>query len=631
MLRIRVMLFLISISTAVSAQYSADTVLLNEVSVYGIPVVKYSTGAKVQTLDSLLRQTDPGATLSDILAQNTPIYIKEYGNGQLGTIAFRGTGASHTKVLWNGLDVNSPTLGQSDFANLPLIMDKVVVHYGGASAMYGSDAIGGTVLLGNKSPDFEKSVNASTILETGSFGRFYEALKIGYGGSTFHGKTKIYHFLLKNDFPYKSLRDGSERRQPNASLQKYGVEQQLHYKISESKRLGLTAWYAYNHREIQPTMEVLTSNDELSDKNTRVVLDYFDNSKIGFFNLKAGFIINNQIFNNNGSVVSRQFSFTGNYDKKLTKNLDLRAGIQVYNTKAEVDSYESSVSENRGDVFSSLKYNPDDLLSMVITIRKGFSEIFGSPLAPALGAEYKLMNRQTRKLKLKAQLSRSYRTPTLNDRFWVPGSNPSLEPEDGWGSEFGIFYEKKGAVNFSAETTYYHMLIDDWILWQPSGSIWGPVNVRKVLSQGFEFWFKSDFKAGHFRFDHSGNYGFAKSVSKKKVTANDRTVGNQLPYTPKHKFNFTQNIQYKRWDVNTLVQYTGLRFENTDNIDNVLNAIPAYFLLDLRMGKQFTIGKSDLRVSGAIKNLLNEEYQNLIFRAMPKRNYRLSINYQFNN
>src|SRR5690242_16953941 len=115
-----------------------DTTYLKEVRVYGLPVTSHAVGAMVDQLDA-----GGVGNLSDKLSTAVPLYLKSYGNNQLSTISIRGTTASQTAVLWNGININSPTLGQSDLALLPLyLFDELSIRYGGSSALYGSDAIG---------------------------------------------------------------------------------------------------------------------------------------------------------------------------------------------------------------------------------------------------------------------------------------------------------------------------------------------------------------------------------------------------------------------------------------------------------------------------------------------------------
>ena len=129
-------------------QNFADTI--PELEIWGFPEEKFAVGNQVNRLDSGIRAFFATKRLADVLQQTTPIYIKAYGPGNLASISFRGTGANHTAVLWNGININSPTLGQSDFYLLPnLAFNEVSIQSGNGSALYGTDAIGGTIQLGN--------------------------------------------------------------------------------------------------------------------------------------------------------------------------------------------------------------------------------------------------------------------------------------------------------------------------------------------------------------------------------------------------------------------------------------------------------------------------------------------------
>ena len=77
--------------------------------------------------------------LADLLSKETPIYIKSSGPGGLSTISIRGAGASHTQLYWNGISINSPTLGQLDLATLPVaFIDEAEIHLGASSVVDGS-------------------------------------------------------------------------------------------------------------------------------------------------------------------------------------------------------------------------------------------------------------------------------------------------------------------------------------------------------------------------------------------------------------------------------------------------------------------------------------------------------------
>ncbi|HHL52761.1 MAG TPA: TonB-dependent receptor, partial [Flammeovirgaceae bacterium] len=80
----------------------------------------FATGARSQRLDSMRLQVEGFASLAEVLTWYTTIATKAYGNGMLTSLSFRGTGASHTAVLWHGINIAYPSLGQNDLAVLPL-------------------------------------------------------------------------------------------------------------------------------------------------------------------------------------------------------------------------------------------------------------------------------------------------------------------------------------------------------------------------------------------------------------------------------------------------------------------------------------------------------------------------------
>ncbi|WP_458625918.1 TonB-dependent receptor [Winogradskyella sp. PC D3.3] len=79
--------------------------------------------------------------------------------------SFRGTNASQTAVIRNGISINSQLTGQTDFNTINTTNFKsVVIRSGGGSVQYGSGAIGGSIHLNNTlsfSPHFDNTVTLS--------------------------------------------------------------------------------------------------------------------------------------------------------------------------------------------------------------------------------------------------------------------------------------------------------------------------------------------------------------------------------------------------------------------------------------------------------------------------------------
>ena len=102
------------------AQSRMDTV--KQLSVVEVSASRHSTfssGNKSETIDSILLDRYSTGNLADLLANESQVFIKSYGLGSLATTSFRGAGASHTAVLWNGFNLQSPMLGQLDLSLIP--------------------------------------------------------------------------------------------------------------------------------------------------------------------------------------------------------------------------------------------------------------------------------------------------------------------------------------------------------------------------------------------------------------------------------------------------------------------------------------------------------------------------------
>ena len=222
-------------TTPALAQDSLRTYQLNEITVSSLPFKKFAAGTRIQQFDSLQKNQVPQSNLSDFLLQNTAIYLKEYGNGALSTISMRGTGSQHTAVMWNGINLNSMSLGESNFSNYPIFLfDDIEVQYGGASSLLGSDAIGGSVHLVSE-PSWTQGVAGEVQQDIGSFGNLFSGLKLRLGNGHFESKTTFFNFNLNNNFKY-TIHDRLDNEyhitQSNASVHNYGLLQEINYRFT---------------------------------------------------------------------------------------------------------------------------------------------------------------------------------------------------------------------------------------------------------------------------------------------------------------------------------------------------------------------------------------------------------------
>jgi iron complex outermembrane receptor protein len=179
MKQIIIILLLLLFCAELSSQTTLDSIQkLDEVVLSDVKLKQLSKGYKITVLgDSILRVNKP--SLTEVLRFNSNIYFKENGYGMVSSPSFRGTNASQTAVIWNGININSQFNGQVDFNTVTTSnYDNISIRSGGGSVQYGSGAIGGTVHLSNDL-DFETHFDNRVRVAFGSF----ETYNLGYKGS----------------------------------------------------------------------------------------------------------------------------------------------------------------------------------------------------------------------------------------------------------------------------------------------------------------------------------------------------------------------------------------------------------------------------------------------------------------
>ena len=626
MTRIAFFIMLMGSTNSAFAQIG-DTTYLKEVRVYGIPVTAYATGSKVE---HLLNGSEV-MTASDKLINETSFYFKTYGNNQLSTIALRGTSASQTAVLWNGININSPTLGQTDFSLIPLFLfDEVSIRYGSASPLYGSDAIGGSILIGQREPLFKKNFDGTLYQQFGSFGKVATGIKAAYGNERWEFRTKFFRSVIDNDFPFNSPAVGFSKIQNHAAVENYGVDQQIHFKISESQRISAEGMYTYNFREIQPAVTNDFANETLLDRNIRLSVSYQNDSRIGILSVSTGYIVGDQDYQDDAvsNVSSKQLTALVSVDKSLNSKNNLRYGFNYSHYSASSENFISGVSENRYDTFISFRHVMSQFWLLNANFRQSFYAGRYAPFAPSLGTEFQVLHQDDDKIAVRAQVARGYRVPTLNDRYWVPGGNPDVLPEDALHVETGINWSRKvDTWSYSFVGTIYKTWIRDMIVWIPSGNLWSPTNFQKVQLYGTELNAKSIFISGNYKFRAELIYSFTRSLNKNEE---DPLFNNkQLAYVPLQSGRLFVSLAVNNWSFDTRLNVTGIRYATLDNEKS--QSLDPYALLDTSISKRFLLWKTNVELRAEALNLFDIYYENLKNHAMPGRHYAISILLNFNN
>jgi len=621
--------FLQLLSHGTRAQ-SNDAVQLKPVIIRALPFEKYMPGSRVGKADSLALETAGQGSLADVLSQNSTVYIKEHGNSMLASISFRGTGASHTGVFWHGLNLNALTLGQSDFNNINLFLfDNLSIQYGGAGSLHGSDAIGGSIHLGT-TPGLGRGVQLELRQDIGSFGNAFTGMKMDLKNSNWSSKTRVFNFVLKNNFKYQitdRLGDVHEVTQQNAGVHDYAVLQEFQHHLNAKNKVFLKAWYQHNYQEVQPMMVSQATEDQagqdLLDRNLRLLTGYNRIMRTGELMATVGYFHENQLYDERDRIATRRLLALLDQELDIGGKTTFKLGGNTQYIRPEVHSYAPGVSEWRSDVYASVVHNLKPGWQLALNARKSFVPKMEPPLAPSISTRYQTA-RGSSAFTFRTQAGRSYRIPTLNDRYWERQGRDDLEAEHGYSLEVGHNYRlTKDHFVLEGDISAYMMSVDNWIAWLPEGNLWRPHNMKEVSAKGIELFTRMDWKTFLGTASINGHYTYTRSVLVRGVDEKDPAAGYQLPYTPVHRAVLSGHLTYRLYRLSVVNQFTGMR-RGQDVINDLQDP---YFLTNIVVGKNLSLGGHTIVAQVQIRNVINTVYQNVRRYAMPGRNYLVSLRY----
>lgn len=610
-----------------SQDMAPDTTLnLEGVTIYSNRISKFAKGQGVDQLDSLTRNEIPAGTLAEMIPGFTSSYIRNYGQGTLSTLSFRGTSANHTTLLWNGIRLSPPNIGYVDLSLVQgnFFRDISVLH-GGASPMFGSGSVGASVHLENRPVFAKDGYDLGMGLSAGSFGMMAAEGKGTVSREKFYSNTAFSFAWAANDFPYDNL-DGEKKYLPHSEILRSGFIQDFAYQLPKNQYLMASAWFQYAEREIPPTLSEDTSFAMQMDRSWRTMLIWKDfnpqsnfEAKLAYFNEFTRYT--DPLFDIY-SVIKTQ-SATGSFEGtwEIAENGSLFTGTQFLYEYAGLDYYSKPQDQENLAVYASYRHNfPQLKWQMSVNGRQEFFTGYDSPFLFSVGAEGRIW----RSFSGSFSVSRNFRAPTLNERYWEPGGNPGLNPETSWNEEAGISFDKQfSSSSTRLSLTFYNSRVDDWILWLPvTTSYWAVENAQEVWSRGAEFSAKQVFMLNSVEWIIAGSYTFSKSTNEVKLFDLDASYKKQLIYTPLHRFIAKSGVGYKGFSMTLKATFTGEVFTSKDNT----GSLPQFFLMDAVMSKTFSIKKNHpLTIQLNLNNILNEEYQVTPYRPMPGVNFLVTV------
>ncbi|NLR91961.1 TonB-dependent receptor plug domain-containing protein [Flammeovirga agarivorans] len=613
-------LFFIS-TYCVGQEYQLPDRELKEVEITAKSMKYYSQGAHIQTFDSTEMQFYNEGTLATLLRDKASVYIREYGApGQLSSISIRGASPENTAIVWNGINLNSLTLGQTDMSTInTFYFDNIDLQYGASSAQYGSGAVGGTIILKDQL-DWERENHFELQTAYGSFNQQFYGFKAQYGNNKWKHKTVGLYQMADNDYTFYNEYAKEDQVQQNAGFWHAGILHETHFKPNENEEWSVNLWYTQDQRGIQPIMGnnmKPSTYDSTENTNFRGVVNYkVKNDK--WTHTASVAYIQDELLNGGSQIATQRVQGDYRGETSLTNSLTLQTGLTLMNIWPDVYAYAADTEEFRGSVFAALRWDVTNRFNVSTTLRQTVVTGYSAPFTPSLNLSYIALEDGSQSLKIKSSAGRSYRVPTLNERYWGEKANPDIKPEDGYNVDLGFDYTKSNNhLTFNTSVTGFYLRTFNKILWIPGNPTYA-ANVKETYSRGVEV--SADIGNQYSKQLLKWKFGAAYSFTDAQNLDKDK----QLMYVPKNLIRSYINLGIATWSLNIDGNFVGKRTTANDyyNLD-------AYQLLNVGLSKWFKINNSRILLTAKVNNITNSEYQNYEEYPMPGINYMFKANFNF--
>lgn len=589
---------------------------------------------KAHKIDSMAVHATQYHNLGEVLQENANLYVKSYGIGSMASISMRGTNSTQSNLIWNGIALNSAFNGGVDLSLFPTIfIDEIEVQYGLNSMQYGSGGLGGAISFYTQ-PDFKEKRKVNFQQKVGSFALYNTHLKLDFGTDKFKSVSRIVYSKAENDFEYLNFSKYQRPKEKvqNAALEQMGILQSFYYQLSENKLLSADIWWYHSDRNLPPLMSSLKFKEGQKDETWRTILSYTNYYNKAKLKITTAFLkdeINyfNERAKSESHIDVMDWKNYAELEQKWGENIEASFRLNAnYNRLLSVENESDKTDRKAIGAMAQVQYNflpkwsfignlSEEILVDETDFLYGFVELNYNPSLAA--NEYIIYTRAGKNVKY----------PNLNDLNWKPGGNPNLKAEHNQAIEVGVRQSKNwfsSKYKNSLDLSSYYSTIDNYILWQPTiYGYWEAKNLKAVKLRGIEGRFKISNNFAKLKKKFSMNYTYTQALNTQANFKNDASVNQQLVYIPEHQFNLMGYLSYLNYYIKYNFNLMGARYITSDNSDY----LPYYKLSDLTLGKKFSYKTHDFNFSFSVLNLMDENYQAILYRPMPGRNFLVTLNY----
>jgi vitamin B12 transporter len=553
----------------------------------------------VVVVDRAQIEQSAGRTLPELLTRAAGVQFSSNGGlGKSASIYIRGTEARHTIVLIDGVRMGSATLGTPAWENIPLdTIERIEVLKGPASALYGSDAVGGVVQIFTKQGKVGLFPTAALALGSRGYRQLSAGVQGGQGDLSYTlgaSSTSDDGFSATNStVPFGNFNaddDGFRQTAFNGSLRwKLSADWAVDARFLQSK--------GNNQYDDGPAV------DTRSRLNTGLVALGLQGKPTKFW--------------------TTRLSFAKSHDKSTTVNSASASQIgNFFNTTQDQISWKNDLDSAAGVVtlgFEQLKQNVDSTTNYTVksrTVNSFFTGLNGSAGAHSWQANLRHdKNSQfgnsstgfagygfafTPQWRLNVSHGTSFVAPSFNQLYFPSFGNPNLQPEKGRNTDLGIAYSAGG---HNIKLVRFDNKIRGFITATTTAA-----NIPRARIDGWTLGYDAKVGAWSWR------------VGLDDLDPRNEVTGKLLARRNRTQLNAGIDYDAGFWSAGAQLFKAGSRFDNTANT----TLVDGYTTLDLH--GQYKLAK-DWLLQATVNNLTNQKYQTVLGYNQPGRGVLVSLRY----
>jgi len=497
--------------------------------------------------------------LSDLLDTVPGLAVVQAGSpGQQTSLFTRGTSSVQTLLLWNGLQLNDPYFGGANWQFLPVDgVSRVEVVRGPASALYGSNALGGVVqvLTGPEN-------GGSLHLEGGS----HDYKRAGASGGWDLG-------ALRLDLAGHVRRGDGEFK--NDSFDSEDLVARALWTLAPGMSLGVLGRANDSDTGIPFSGDTATPHRRIAWQEREVAIPF--RLERGTFDLDAQ--LSRVAFDNAYRDPDDPFGFTaadttsealrGRTVATWHALPNLRLSFGGESERLQVTDSSSFGSNLKGAhqrtwaVFGEAGYDAGPFHGDV-GVRRDDNDVYGGQTSLRLGGVVAL----GAGIRLRASYGEAFRAPSLGELFFPGSGNPDLQPETGKSYEVGL-ERQAGGWSYSVtgfESRQKNLIDFDFATFKD-------VNVGRAKSRGIE-----------------AAVGYRRGIASVRANgtwldAKDETTGLALLRRPKQSGSLVFALTPQRWTFSLTERFVGDR-PDVDPVTFANRTNPGYQRLDVAASYQ---------------------------------------------